>query len=72
MDGAGGTGERVCRVHQVRDLSPSAYVLRFDRGGLQYQPGQYLIVGLQDRPDRREYTIYSSPMEDHLEILDLL
>ncbi len=62
-------GERVCRVHHVRDLSPSAYVLRFDRNGLQFQPGQYLIVGLQGRQDRREYTIYSGPGEGYLEIL---
>ncbi len=62
-------GERVCRVRHVRDLSPSAYVLRFDRNGLQFQPGQYLIVGRQGRVDRREYTIYSGPGEDYLEIL---
>jgi ferredoxin--NADP+ reductase/benzoate/toluate 1,2-dioxygenase reductase subunit len=62
-------GEQICRVHHVRDLSPSAYVLRFDRGGLLFQPGQYLIVGLQGRRDMREYTIYSSPGEDYLEIL---
>jgi ferredoxin--NADP+ reductase/benzoate/toluate 1,2-dioxygenase reductase subunit len=59
----------VCGVHHVRDLTPSAYVLRFDRGGLQFQPGQYLIVGRQGRLDMREYTIYSSPAEDYLEIL---
>jgi ferredoxin--NADP+ reductase len=68
---AGGsfTRQAVCRVHHVRDLSPSAYVLRFERSGLQFQPGQYLLVGLQGRLDRREYTIYSSPAEDYLEIL---
>jgi ferredoxin--NADP+ reductase/benzoate/toluate 1,2-dioxygenase reductase subunit len=63
------TRQRICRVHHVRDLSPSAYVLRFDRNGLQFQPGQYLAVGLQGRLDMREYTIYSSPGEDYLEIL---
>jgi ferredoxin--NADP+ reductase len=63
------TRERVCRVRHVRNLSPSAYVLRFERSGLQFQPGQYLVVGRQGRLDRREYTIYSSPSEDYLEIL---
>jgi ferredoxin--NADP+ reductase/benzoate/toluate 1,2-dioxygenase reductase subunit len=56
-------------VHHVRDLSPSAYVLRFDRNGLKFEPGQYLIIGRQGRLDMREYTIYSSPGEDYLEIL---
>ncbi len=56
-------------MHDVRDLSPSAYVLRFDREGLLFQPGQYLIVGLEGRRDMREYTIYSSPGEKYLEIL---
>jgi ferredoxin--NADP+ reductase/benzoate/toluate 1,2-dioxygenase reductase subunit len=61
--------ERACRVRHVRDLSPSAYMLRFDRSGLQFRPGQYLIAGLEGRLDRREYTIYSGPGEDYLEIL---
>jgi ferredoxin--NADP+ reductase/benzoate/toluate 1,2-dioxygenase reductase subunit len=58
-----------CRVHHVRDLSPSAYVLRFDRNALEFRPGQCVLVGLKGRPDMREYTIYSGPQEDYLEIL---
>jgi ferredoxin--NADP+ reductase/benzoate/toluate 1,2-dioxygenase reductase subunit len=69
MSGAKESKSRVCRVLHVRDLSPSAYVLRFERNGLRFEPGQYLIVGPQNRLDMREYTIYSSPQEDCLEIL---
>jgi len=66
---AGAAPERLLRVRHVRDLSPSAYVLRLDRGGLSFQPGQYVVVGLPGRLDRREYTIYSGAGEEHLEIL---
>lgn len=67
--GAKASTARVCRVHHVRDLSPSAYVLRFERDGLLFEPGQHLIVGRLGKLDMREYTIYSSPCEDYLEIL---
>lgn len=58
-----------CRVHHVRNLSPSAYVLRFDRNGLEFQPGQYVLVGVRGKGELREFTIYSSPREAYLEIL---
>jgi ferredoxin--NADP+ reductase len=57
------------RVLAVRDLSASTYVLRFQRNGLEFQPGQYLVVGLQETIAMREYTIYSAPQDDFLEIL---
>ncbi len=57
------------RVHHVRDLSPSAYVLRFDRNGLAFQPGQYLLVGLAGKGEMREFTVYSASQDDYLEIL---
>ena len=56
-------------VHQVRQLSDSAYVLRFDRHGLPFEPGQYLSVGPADDIHMREYSVYSSPQDDYLEIL---
>lgn len=57
------------RVRQVRELSAGVFVLRFDRQGLEFEPGQYLNVGVAGDLDMREYSIYSGPQEDHLEIL---
>jgi len=57
------------RVLSVRDLSPSAFVLRFERGDLGFSAGQWVSVGLPGSLDMREYSIYSSPEDPFLEIL---
>jgi ferredoxin--NADP+ reductase/benzoate/toluate 1,2-dioxygenase reductase subunit len=57
------------QVLQVRHLSPASYVLRFERQGLSFRPGQYIQVGLYGGRDLREYSIYSSPNDPYLEIL---
>ncbi len=56
-------------MQQVRELSAGAFVLRFDRDGLEFEPGQYLNVGVKGDLDMREYSIYSGPGDDYLEIL---
>jgi len=57
------------RVLGVRDLGAGAFVLRIERRNLVFQPGQYIHVGPMGGIDRREYSIYSSPDQDYLEIL---
>jgi ferredoxin--NADP+ reductase/benzoate/toluate 1,2-dioxygenase reductase subunit len=57
------------RVRSIRAVSPTAYVLRFDRDGLSFRPGQYIHLGRQGRIDRREYSLYSPPDRDYLEVL---
>lgn len=57
------------RVHTIRDLSDSAYVLRFDRRGMAFEPGQYVSVGPRGDINMREYSIYSPADADYLEIL---
>jgi ferredoxin--NADP+ reductase len=60
------------RAHRVlgnRDVSASAFVLRLERGGLAFQPGQWINVGRSGSLQRREYSVYSSPAEDFLEVL---
>ncbi len=54
---------------EVRELSASAYVLRMERKGLEFSPGQYINVGVAGRHDMREYSVYSGCGEDYLEIL---
>jgi ferredoxin--NADP+ reductase len=53
----------------VRDVSQSAFVLRLERGGLVFRPGQWINVGRGGSLLRREYTVYSPPSEDFLEVL---
>ncbi|MBT8042338.1 MAG: oxidoreductase [Kiritimatiellales bacterium] len=60
---------RVCRVLEVRRLTESTAVLRFERAGLEFDPGQYIRVGIEDDPEIRDYSVYSGSNVDHLEVL---
>ena len=57
------------RVQGVRWLSASAYVLRIERGRLQFEPGQYVTLGVAGSTARREYSIYSGCRDPFLEVL---
>ena len=67
-----GRGPRPAHVHRtihVRALSPSAFILRFTREALLFQPGQWINVGIAGSREQREYSIYSGIAEDFLEVL---
>ena len=55
-------------IENVR-VSPTAFILRFERNGIEFEPGQHLIVGPADIADMREYSVYSSTGDPFLEIL---
>ncbi|WP_053228268.1 ferredoxin--NADP reductase [Spirochaeta cellobiosiphila] len=57
------------KILQKRYLSDDTFVLRFERNGLEFNPGQHLTVGPFGSPDRREYSIYSGTKDDYLEVL---
>ena len=57
------------RVHGIRELTDSTYVVRFDRNDLDFEPGQYVSVGVRGDINMREYSIYSPVDADYLEIL---
>ena len=57
------------KVHHVRMLSPTAFVVRFDRNNLSFTPGQYLSVAVGNDQQAREYSIYSTLVDQYLEIL---
>ena len=57
------------RVQSIRRLSPSAYVLRLERGESKFEPGQYVTLGLPGSTARREYSIYSGYADPFLEVL---
>ncbi len=65
-------GPRRARTHRVlivRPLSASAFVLRITRESLLFQPGQWINIGLPHRREQREYSVYSAPQDDWLEVL---
>jgi ferredoxin/flavodoxin---NADP+ reductase len=57
------------RVQHVRLLSRGVFVLRFDRNGLPFEPGQYVNLGVPGSIARREYSLYSGRDDDFLEVL---
>ena len=42
--------EAVHVIEQLRHLTESTYVLRFSRNGMQFNPGQHLVLGLLTEP----------------------
>ncbi|OVE77307.1 hypothetical protein BVX99_02880 [bacterium F16] len=59
----------LAHVQDVRALTDSTVVIRFDRNNLNFEPGQYVSVGIEGMRENREYSIYSSPDKDYMEIL---
>jgi ferredoxin--NADP+ reductase len=57
------------KIRQIRFLTESTFVLRLDRGNMDFKAGQHIIVGLKGELDQREYSIYSGEKDDYLEIL---
>ena len=57
------------KIRQIRFLTESTFVLRFDRGNMQFKAGQHIIVGLKGELNQREYSVYSGENDDYLEIL---
>jgi len=60
---------KTCKVMDVRKLTESTVVLRFEREGLEFDPGQYIRVGVEGDSEIRDYSIYSGEGADYLEVL---
>ncbi len=58
-----------CKVLGIRPLRPDAFVLRCDRQGMSFQPGQHVNLGITGSGINREYSIYSAEQEPFLEFL---
>jgi NAD(P)H-flavin reductase len=60
----------LARVHHVRPLTERTYVLRIDRCGIEFQPGQYFILSpVTSISIAREYSAYSGDRDPYLEFL---
>jgi ferredoxin--NADP+ reductase/benzoate/toluate 1,2-dioxygenase reductase subunit len=63
------TKRQTSKVLAVRRLTDSSAVLRFERQGLEFEPGQYIRVGVEGDPEIRDYSVYSGANADYLEVL---
>jgi ferredoxin--NADP+ reductase/benzoate/toluate 1,2-dioxygenase reductase subunit len=57
------------KISQIRFLTDETFVLRLDRGDLEFKAGQHIIAGPEGELDLREYSVYSGENDDYLEIL---
>ncbi len=60
---------RISTLLQVRRLTQTAFVLRFEKHDLTFTAGQHIALGLPDVIDTREYSIYSAEQDNALEVL---
>jgi ferredoxin/flavodoxin---NADP+ reductase len=61
--------KKVLKVTGIRDLTPTAYVIRFDRNKIPFRAGQHILLGKKDDIQSREYSIYSAEQDDFFEVL---
>ena len=57
------------KVLNIRNLSPSTFILRLERKKLNFKPGQCFNLGLKGSGINREYSIYSGVDDSYLEFL---
>ncbi len=57
------------KVIQLRFLTDSTFVVRLERSNLQFQTGQFIVLSLNGKVDRREYSVYSSERDEYIEVL---
>ncbi len=57
------------KVISIRDISKTAFVLRLERNGLEFVPGQCVTLGIPELATNREYSIYSGLNDNYLEFL---
>lgn len=53
----------------IRELTPTAYVLRFERNGIPFRAGQHILLGIHGDVQAREYSVYSAEQDDYFEVL---
>jgi len=62
-------GEQTHRVLSVRHIAQSAFVLRLSREELVFNAGQHITLSIPGIGELREYSLYTSPADDYLEVL---
>lgn len=63
------TPDTIFRIQEIRNLTPSTYILRFDKNNIDFEPGQHITLGLNNDTQIREYSVYSANNVNYLEVL---
>lgn len=57
------------QIIEIHYLPGNAYILRFNRNGMEFKPGHHIHVAPQNNFNYREYSIYSGISDPYIEIL---
>lgn len=57
------------KVEEVEFLNSSTFVIRIERKGIEFTPGQHLVVGKKGESEFRQYSLYNGTDSNHFEIL---
>jgi len=57
------------KLINIITLTSSTYILQIDKKDMQFEAGQHILLGRQNDPDQREYSIYSGDSDEYLEVL---
>ena len=57
------------KITDIRHLTDSAYIVRLERNGFNFQTGQFIILNKPGSAQRREYSVYSGENDTFLEVL---
>ncbi len=57
------------KLQAIRQLTDTTYVLEMERGGMDFKPGQHILLGYNGDIHKREYSIYSGTGDEKLEVL---
>jgi ferredoxin--NADP+ reductase/benzoate/toluate 1,2-dioxygenase reductase subunit len=60
---------KTLKIIHTRELTPSTYIIRFERNDTPFKAGQHILLGMKDDVQAREYSIYSGEKDKYFEVL---
>ena len=61
--------DKFYRIEEIRQLTNETFSVRLPKAGFIFKPGQHISLSIKGSKITREYSIYSSPNDEHLELL---
>jgi ferredoxin--NADP+ reductase/benzoate/toluate 1,2-dioxygenase reductase subunit len=57
------------KLINIKNLTDSTYILQLEKNNIEFEAGQHILLGMNNDPDQREYSIYSGVDDKYLEVL---
>lgn len=59
----------ISKIIEITHLNSHTYKVKLERNGINFIPGQHMLIGFPNEKENREYSIYSPTDADYLEFL---